>query len=200
MNTGNLTVTGTVQGSTAAISGTTMTGAGFVWYPSGQYALGNSTTNMTFNGTTGTLNGNWVATGNLFNNAVTNMVTASGNGNGTIVSNTTWCLEQSVTITTTGAPIAIFAHAKLTDNGSYGYPSYKIRIDGTLSGIYHTGGTDVLTGQAYVGTGGAAAISPICSFTGMGAGTHTIYFLGAGDSSNSFNFLNCALIVIELKK
>ena len=79
INTGNLTVTGTIQGNTAAISasGTTMTGAGYVWYASGQYALGNSATNITFNGTTGTLNGTWVATGNLFNNAATAMLSAS---------------------------------------------------------------------------------------------------------------------------
>jgi|GEM_PF-1013885 len=97
INTGNLTVTGTIQGNTAAISGTTMTGAGYVWYSSGQYALGNSATNITFNGTTGTLNGNWVATGNLFNNAATAMLSASAYAWGVVT--------LAVTISTNDLPL-----------------------------------------------------------------------------------------------
>jgi hypothetical protein len=57
VNTGNLTVTGTFQSNTAAISGTSMTGSGGILYPSGQFAFGNSTTNMTFNGSTLNING-----------------------------------------------------------------------------------------------------------------------------------------------
>jgi len=99
INTGNLTVTGTIQGNTAAISasGTTMTGAGYVWYASGQYALGNSATNITFNGTTGTLNGTWVATGNLFNNAATAMLSASATAWGVVT--------LAITISTNDLPL-----------------------------------------------------------------------------------------------
>ena len=64
-NTGNLTVTGTFQSNTAAISGTTMTGSGGVLYASGSFAYGNSTGNITYNGSTMTLNGKIVACGNI---------------------------------------------------------------------------------------------------------------------------------------
>jgi hypothetical protein len=56
-NTGNRTVTGTFKANTAAISGTTMTGSGGVLYPTGNFAFGNSTGNITYNGTNMTMNG-----------------------------------------------------------------------------------------------------------------------------------------------
>ena len=46
-NTGNLTLTGTFQSNTAALSGTTMTGSGGVLYANGNFAFGNSTSNIT---------------------------------------------------------------------------------------------------------------------------------------------------------
>lgn len=70
-NTGSLSVTGTMQANTAAISGTTMTGSGMVVYNTGQFAIGNSTTNITYNGTAINMNGDVVITGNLKNNAAT---------------------------------------------------------------------------------------------------------------------------------
>lgn len=68
-NTGTLTVTGTVTAGTAAVSGTTMTGAGGVIYANGNFAFGNTTTNISYNGTQMTLNGNVVATENINLNA-----------------------------------------------------------------------------------------------------------------------------------
>lgn len=65
---------GTLQAGTAAISGTTMTGSGGVINDTGTFAFGNSTGNVTFNGTTLTINGPVVATGNLAANAVSNVV------------------------------------------------------------------------------------------------------------------------------
>ena len=61
----------TTVGSSPAISGTTMTGAGSVIVDTGNFAFGNSTTNISFDGTQMTLNGNVVATGNINSNAVT---------------------------------------------------------------------------------------------------------------------------------
>lgn len=46
-----------IVGSSPVISGTTMTGAGTHLYSDGKFAMGNSSTNITFNGTTATLNG-----------------------------------------------------------------------------------------------------------------------------------------------
>ena len=65
---GTLTV-----GTTPAISGTTMSGNGAVINSTGSFAIGNSTTNISFAGGAGTmyLNGDLVATGNINTNAVT---------------------------------------------------------------------------------------------------------------------------------
>ena len=56
-NTGSLTVSGTFQANTAAISGTTMTGSGGVLYPTGYFAFGDSSSNITYNGTAINING-----------------------------------------------------------------------------------------------------------------------------------------------
>lgn len=53
---GELTITEPSSG-VPTISGTTMTGAGTHLYSDGRFAMGNSSTNITFNGTTATLNG-----------------------------------------------------------------------------------------------------------------------------------------------
>lgn len=62
---GNLTV-----GSSPAVSGTSMTGSGGVINTGGTFALGNSTTNITYNGTVLTLNGTVVGTNSIQANAV----------------------------------------------------------------------------------------------------------------------------------
>jgi len=56
-NTGSLTISGTLQSNTAAISGTTMTGSGGVLYSTGNFAFGDSTSNITYNGTAINING-----------------------------------------------------------------------------------------------------------------------------------------------
>jgi len=85
-NTGNLSVTGTVQAGSAFISGTSMGGSGGVLYSGGEFAFGNSSGNISYNGTQLTLNGNVVAVGNLIEGTSTSQ---SGNtfgfGNGTSV-------------------------------------------------------------------------------------------------------------------
>jgi hypothetical protein len=60
-------------GTSPAISGstTTMTGSGAVVNSNGTFALGNGSTNITYNGSTMYLNGNVVSTGNLNSNSVT---------------------------------------------------------------------------------------------------------------------------------
>jgi hypothetical protein len=84
-NTGNLTVSGTIKSSTAEISNTTMTGAGAVVYSNGQFAVGNNTNNITYNGSVITLNGQVVVPSNIDTRGLT-IKDASGNvifGSGT---------------------------------------------------------------------------------------------------------------------
>ena len=77
-NTGNLTVSGTIQSNTAALSGTTMTGSGAVIYSNGQFAVGNASNNITYNGSSITLNGTVVFPSNIDSN---NLTLKDGSGN-----------------------------------------------------------------------------------------------------------------------
>lgn len=61
-----------VQAGNAYQTGTSMGNAGAIIYSNGVFAFGNSSTNISFNGSQMTLNGNVVATGNVLANAITN--------------------------------------------------------------------------------------------------------------------------------
>jgi hypothetical protein len=68
---GSISGTSLTVGTSPAVSGTTMTGSGALIASNGNFALGDSSTNISYNGTQMTLNGNVVATANINNNAVT---------------------------------------------------------------------------------------------------------------------------------
>lgn len=85
---GNLLVTGSVKaamlqaGVNPLVSGTTMSGQGGIINSDGTFALGNPVVsgvgaNISYNGTTMTLNGNVVGTGNIQNDAITSAWTDS---------------------------------------------------------------------------------------------------------------------------
>jgi hypothetical protein len=113
-NTGSLTVTGTFKSNTAAISGTTMTGSGGVLYSSGNFAFGNSTTNIAFNGTQMTLNGNVVATANINSNAVTNSNSAyTGGGISISKDAAVETTVQSVVLTCSGARVYVATSGRI---------------------------------------------------------------------------------------
>jgi hypothetical protein len=66
VNTGGLTVSDFITGgSSPNVSGSSMTGSGFRINSSGSCAFGNSTRNLSFNGSTLTMNGDMVVTGNI---------------------------------------------------------------------------------------------------------------------------------------
>ena len=113
-NTGSLTVSGTLQSNTAAISGTTMTGSGGVLYASGNFAFGNSTTNIAFNGSQMTLNGNVVATANINSNAVTNSNSAyTGGGINISKDAAVETTVQSVVLTCSGARVYVATSGRI---------------------------------------------------------------------------------------
>jgi hypothetical protein len=126
-DTGDLNVTGTFTANTAAISNTTMTGSGGVLYSSGNFAFGNSSTNISFNGTQMTLNGNVVATGNINLNAVTLTSSAFTASNYRNTASATWQDAQTLTITTSGSQVYVSSsgNALLGDG-----------LDGTDSVVY----------------------------------------------------------------
>lgn len=113
-NTGSLTVSGTIQSNTAAISGTSMTGSGGVLYADGRFAFGNSTTNIAFNGSQMTLNGNVVATSNIGAGAVTNANSAyTGNGINISKDALVDTTLQQVTLTCTGERVFISSTGRI---------------------------------------------------------------------------------------
>ena len=84
-----------------------MTGYGGVIVSDGTFALGNAATNISFNGSQMTLNGNVVATGNLNANSVTNTTAAYTAGLIEAAPGVGWTVAQSITITTTGGTVFI---------------------------------------------------------------------------------------------
>lgn len=137
-NTGSLTVSGTLQSNTAAISGTTMTGSGGVLYASGNFAFGNTTTNISFNGTQMTLNGNVVATSNINSNAVTTSLGAELASDTTLASTgfpATYTTVFSTTINTGGQPLFVLANTVsylINDYGVFGVYIYlELTVNGT---------------------------------------------------------------------
>lgn len=87
-------------GTSPAVSGSSMTGTGGVINSGGTFALGNSTTNISFNGSTLTLNGSVVATGNITENAVTKMASNTGYAAGCSISFTAAATFNAVIIAT----------------------------------------------------------------------------------------------------
>jgi len=79
-----------IQAGTAYQTGTSMGGSGGILYSNGVFALGNSTTNVSFNGSQMTLNGNIVATNNVLSNAITNAQSFSSNLYPTQVTKNNW--------------------------------------------------------------------------------------------------------------
>jgi hypothetical protein len=115
VNTGALTITDRIQAGDAQISGTTMAAdtEGAIIYATGNFAMGNTATNITFNGTQLTLNGNVVDTDNIDANAVTNTVSAYS---ATQLLFSTFppvinTISFDVTITTTGGKVILWATA-----------------------------------------------------------------------------------------
>lgn len=117
--TGAASFAGTLTvGSTPALSGTTMTGAGAKINPSGTFALGNSTTNINYNGTQLTLNGDVVATGNIKINAVTVPVTATGAVGTVFTSSTSVSIKTALTSFPENTTISAFFTALKIDAGA----------------------------------------------------------------------------------
>jgi hypothetical protein len=118
-STGAASFAGTLTvGSTPALSSTTMTGSGAKINPSGTFALGNSTTNINYNGTQLTLNGDVVATGNIKLNAVTIPVTVTGAVDQVFTSSTSVSIKTALTSFPEDTTISAFFTALKIDAGA----------------------------------------------------------------------------------
>jgi len=186
-NTGNLSVTGIIQAGSAYISGTTIGSgtSGSVIYNSGAFAFGDSTNNITYNGSQLTLNGNVVALGNLQQGTST---TQSGNtfgyGNGTSLYGIATCGFFRTTRTDTAGlavsginNVALAVGGASTDSATalfgntYGNDSinpYYIILGTTIGG---TGGgfqQAAFLQRRYTFAGSASAYNPDLYTTGYG--------------------------------
>jgi hypothetical protein len=114
-------------GNNPQISGNTMSGSGGVINGStnGEFALGNSTSNLSFDGTTLTVNGNLIATGNINTNAVTNTAAAYSlnyidTGSYDSGGIQTWDVVQNASFASTGCQV----YLNYTNNIANGCAAY----------------------------------------------------------------------------
>lgn len=180
---GNLLVTGSVKadmlqaGVNPLVSGTTMSGQGGIINSDGTFALGNpvnSTTgigaNISYNGTTMTLNGNVVGTGNIQNNAIStcyqNIATYNTSGNITASPSTTTPLIQITNVTipnsSTGV-LFIFTCAFENTTGTSVYNGTRLTAAFNMrrSGAYFAGYTAETSFNVNIGQGDKLFLSKI---------------------------------------
>ena len=135
---GSLTV-----GSSPAVSGTTMTGSGGVINSGGTFALGNSTTNITFNGTVMKMNGAWITEANL---SLTGLSVTLSTYSAAVSGPFPLSVDQAVTATASGGtpPYAYLWNLNQTAvNGSSGSSLATFGATATVSGFVSSAGGDV---------------------------------------------------------
>jgi hypothetical protein len=116
-----------------------MTGAGAKINTDGTFALGNATTNISYNGSQMTLNGNVVATNNINANAVTLTSSAFTSAVFRPTTQGTWVDAQTITITANGSPIYIAASGSPLNGLAFDgenyitvIPEYRLVRDSTV--------------------------------------------------------------------
>jgi len=191
-NTGNLTVTGTFQSNTAAVSGSTLTGSGAVIYSSGIFGIGNSSNNIVFNGSNLNINGgsniNITGTG-VFNGSST----IPTYGTSAIVANNNYSVDYGINAftqstfissgglrawnTQSGGGNAIYANHTGSGNAVLGQSANGIGINGTgVNGVQGTGSNGVV---GYGTTGNSGVLG---QNTGTGYGVYSNGIMGTNNS------------------
>lgn len=131
-NMGTLTAGEIIIGSSPAISGTSMTGVGSHLYSDGRFAVGNSSKNIVWNGSSLTINGDIVSYGNI-NSVATGQIIAGS-----------------------------FNFVPYTSSGTWTCPAYVYKAKITVIGGGGGGGNFIAAGQPGGGGGsGGASISVI---------------------------------------
>jgi len=147
-NLGTVTAGELTIGSSPTISGTTMTGAGTHLYSDGRFAMGNSTANITFNGTVATLNG--------FTNAP-QTTTASSNPFASTVTIAT------LTLSRTGTTLFCFdGLISITDSGTTSIPALRYVANGALN-IDLVNSSNVILYTMQLSYGGASVLQSYVS-------------------------------------
>ena len=195
-NSGDATFAGVLTvGSSPEVSSSTMTGAGAKINSGGTFALGNSSTNITYNGTAMYLNGNVIATANINANAVTNSTSAYTSASISAINSSTWRTVQSLSITTSGGTVYVASSGSQVqgewysgDGGGGGIiPIFRILFDGSV----------IIEGGS----------NPAMSYSGIpSAGTHSLELQiraldsGSGSVVSYGAVTNRSLFAMEMKR
>lgn len=185
-NMGLLT-SGEIQvGSSPLISGSTMTGSGTHLYGDGRFTMGNTTTNINFNGSALTLNGNVVDASNVKNGSLS--LVASFNITGLI----TYIGASGSTLTaSTSNTIGTFAITNTSSTGGYLTVTGTGRtgVSGSAPNATQSFAIFDGAGNSYFQYGWTREIEDAKSFTFIfymyGSTTATFYLNGAKSNSAS---------------
>lgn len=171
-------------GSSPTISGTTMTGSGAKINSDGTFALGNSSTNIAYNGSAMYLNGNVVSTSNINTNAVTVTTYTQLDSTVTFGSYATGD-ALSATINTGGQPVLmIYSFYVVWGSGATtGANQFlvEMKIDGVavkqsnFTSIASGGGASFIQGVAYLANPSSGSFNVSISLT-THLGSYTVSF------------------------
>lgn len=186
VNTGGLTVSDFIKaGSNPAVSGSSMSGSGFVINSTGTFAFGNSSRNLSFDGSTLTMNGDFVVTGNLTSGSTSSSASALGPA---IVYGTSYQIYTIATTSYINVPsgytsILVSWSGNLYNNTSSGrmlyFEIYRSINGGAYTRIYYS---------IYRAISGADdIITQIIPDTSATPGTVISYRVATYTENNSFN-------------
>tara|TARA_R110000868_G_scaffold259210_3_gene516929 strand:+ start:63 stop:1742 length:1680 start_codon:yes stop_codon:yes gene_type:complete len=174
VNTGGLIVSDYIRaqsgGVTPAVSGSSMSGAGAVINSGGSFAYGSSARNLSFDGSTLTMNGDLVVTGNIVNSAVTRVATVYANSTVTGSGLGVYYTLASLNITTS---VDCFIYALFTAKQNYG----GIFNPTSVTALFIDGNATSVGGQS-VQTNIAISLSVF-----LAAGVHTVSVIWDASSS-----------------
>lgn len=192
-STGTLTVgnaggTGYIIAGSANINGTTMTGTGAVIKQFGNFAVGNSVTNITFNGSQLTLNGNVVDTRNISDHAVLTALASSASNYETTVSFT---IDSTMVNASDGTLKVMLIGVVTNGTGT---------VDSTCCIQWKRGGGSYTTlTQEIPATFTTCTLVDIVSFVVDGVAGNTITFR-AGKTSSNAGDCRCKIIALIMKR
>jgi hypothetical protein len=186
-----------------------MTGSGGVINSGGTFALGNTTTNIAYNGSTLYLNGNIIATGNVNTNAITEQGGSSANNSVTAAQGTLLLQGSYVTPTQYGS-VSIVVNIYIVWNSwndQVTYPPYDYAYF-SLNRCYANGSENSLRDYGvppptYIYGYGPAYTAQLISFSvfdTLADNSSVFYRVRGGDSHSAHYYQARSLIVISTKR
>jgi hypothetical protein len=185
-NTGNLNITGTLQSGSAAISGTSMTGAGGVLYSGGNFAFGNSSTNISFNGSTMTLNGAIVGTGNIQANSLVNIASSFSTSTVSVTGTSVYTVVQQVNVTLSSAATVVINASTYMANANTPPVFVRLYRDSTI--IWDSGTLGMVLCDTYGFYNNSPATFMLSEY--LSSGSYTFYLKFRPGNTNTLNLYN----------